>query len=93
MVAKLPMESYRRRRRHGILFTGIRVASESRPTMTKRQLIDDIRRYNTTATPEFLAQFDEVALRQYLDHLEGAFRKRLQISAWVRRKPKLKMVG
>ncbi|HSZ57388.1 MAG TPA: hypothetical protein VK797_17115 [Tepidisphaeraceae bacterium] len=61
--------------------------------MTKRQLIDDIRRYNTTAAPEFLAQFDEAALRQYLDHLEGAFRKRIQISAWVRRKPKLKMVG
>lgn len=61
--------------------------------MTKRQLIDDIRRYNTTAAPQFLAQFDEQALRQYLDHLEGAFRKRIEIAAWVKRRTKLKMVG
>jgi len=61
--------------------------------MTKRQLIDDIRRYNVTATPQFLAQFDEPALRQYLDHLEGAVRKRIEICSWVRRKPRFKMVG
>ncbi|HEY2587644.1 MAG TPA: hypothetical protein VGI81_17995 [Tepidisphaeraceae bacterium] len=61
--------------------------------MSKRQLIDDIRRYNTTAQPEFLAQFDEAALKQYLDHLEGAFRKRLHIASWVRKRPKLRMVG
>jgi hypothetical protein len=61
--------------------------------MNKRQLIEDIRRYNATATIEFLSQFDEPALRQYLDHLEGAVRRRIQISAWVRRKPKFKMAG
>ena len=61
--------------------------------MNKRQLIDDIRRYNTGAQPQFLAQFDEDALKQYLQHLEGAFQKRLQISAWVRRRPKLRMVS
>lgn len=61
--------------------------------MTKRQLIDDIRRYNSTAAPQFLAQFDEASLRQYLDHLEGAFRKRIEIAAWVKRRPKLKMVS
>ena len=38
--------------------------------MSKRQLIDDIRRYNYTAQPQFLAQFDETALKQYLEHLE-----------------------
>jgi len=61
--------------------------------MNKRQLIDDIRRYNTTVQPQFLAQFDESALKQYLEHLEDASRKRIQIASWVRRKPKLKMVG
>jgi hypothetical protein len=40
--------------------------------MEKRQLIDDIRRLNATATPRFLAQFDAAALRQYLDHLNEA---------------------
>jgi hypothetical protein len=61
--------------------------------MSKRQLIDDIRRYNTTAQPDFLAQFDEAALKQYLDHLEGAFTKRLHIASWVRKQPKLRMVS
>jgi len=61
--------------------------------MNKRQLIDDIRRFNTTVEPQFLAQFEEPDLRQYLQHLEDASRKRLQIAAWVRKKPKLKMVG
>lgn len=45
--------------------------------MNKRQLIDGIRRYNTTARVEFLAQFDEQSLRQYLEHLEAAELKRL----------------
>ena len=61
--------------------------------MSKRQLIDDIRRYNTTAQVEFLAQFDEAALKQYLEHLEGAFSNRLQIASWVRKQPKLRMVS
>ncbi|HEY8747413.1 MAG TPA: hypothetical protein VIM11_05540 [Tepidisphaeraceae bacterium] len=61
--------------------------------MSKRQLIDDIRRYNTTVQPQFLTQFDEPALKQYLEHLEDASRKRIQIASWVRRKPSLKMVG
>jgi hypothetical protein len=61
--------------------------------MTKRQLIDDIRRYNTTAEPQFLSQFDEEALKQYLDHLEGAWRKRIHIASWVRKTPRLKMVS
>jgi hypothetical protein len=61
--------------------------------MTKRQLIDDIRKINTTAQPQFLAQFDDEALKQYLEHLEGAQRKHLRIGGWVRKTPKLRMVS
>ena len=49
--------------------------------MNKRQLIEDIRKHNITAQPSFLAQFDEDALRQYLDHLEEAHNKRLRFNA------------
>jgi hypothetical protein len=61
--------------------------------MNKRELIDDIRRINNTAEPQFLAQFDEAALKQYLEHLEGAQKKHLRIAGWVRRQPKLRLVG
>jgi hypothetical protein len=40
--------------------------------MEKRQLIDDIRRLNTSATTQFLRQFDADSLREYLSHLEAA---------------------
>jgi hypothetical protein len=53
--------------------------------MSKRQLIDEIRQFNTTAQPEFLAKFDEGALQQYLSHLEGAKAKRVHIASWVKR--------
>lgn len=36
----------------------------------KRQLIDDIRKYNKTVAPQFLVQFDDDALQQYLEHLK-----------------------
>ena len=61
--------------------------------MTKRQLIDDIRRYNTTAQPQFLLQFDEQALQQYLTHLEGAQRKHLRVISWSKKQPKLRLVS
>ena len=61
--------------------------------MTKRQLIDDIRRYNVTVQPQFLAQFDEAALKQYLEHLESAQRKHVRIAGWVRKQPKLRLVS
>ncbi len=61
--------------------------------MNKRQLIDDIRRINQNAQPQFLAQFDEAALKQYLEHLEGARRKHLRIATWTRRQPKLRLVS
>lgn len=61
--------------------------------MNKRQLIDDIRRYNTTAHPQFLAQFDEGALQQYLEHLEQARKKHLRNAAIAPKAPKLRMVS
>jgi hypothetical protein len=61
--------------------------------MTKRQLIEEISKHNTTAQPQFLAQFDEDALKQYLEHLEGAVRKHLLIGGYIRPSPKLRMVS
>jgi hypothetical protein len=61
--------------------------------MTKRQLIDDIRQYNITATPTFLAQFDEAALKQYLEALRDSALKRIKIYSWVKRQPKLRLVS
>jgi hypothetical protein len=61
--------------------------------MTKRQLIDDIRRLNTTAQPQFLLQFDEEALSQYLEHLQSAQRKHTRIASWTKRQPKLRLVS
>ena len=52
--------------------------------MNKRQLIDDIRQYNTTAAPQFLAQFDESALQQYLSHLASARKKHVTVGGGVR---------
>ena len=61
--------------------------------MNKRQLIDDIRRYNATSHPQFLAHFDEGALKQYLEHLEQARRKHLRNAAIAPRPQKLRMVS
>ncbi|HEY7088562.1 MAG TPA: hypothetical protein VH518_10765 [Tepidisphaeraceae bacterium] len=61
--------------------------------MSKRQLIDEIRQINVTAQPQFLAQFDDAALKQYLDHLKAAQEKTIRIAGWVRRQPKLRMVS
>jgi len=60
--------------------------------MDKRQLIDDIRRFNTTAQEQFLRQFDDEALQQYLDHLKAAHDKQVRIDGWVRR-PKARMAS
>ena len=61
--------------------------------MNKRQLIDDIRKFNATAQPQFLAQFDETALKQYLSHLEGARKKHLRIHGWSRQGTNLRLVS
>ncbi|HEY8665581.1 MAG TPA: hypothetical protein VIL86_02900 [Tepidisphaeraceae bacterium] len=59
--------------------------------MTKRQLIDDIRRFNPTAEPQFLLQFEEGDLKQYLQHLQDAQEKQARIHSWVRKTPKMRI--
>ena len=66
---------------------------ESKPPMNKRQLIDEIRQFNTSVRPQFLAQFDEDALAQYLNSLQSAQRKTVKMPVWVRQQPKLRMVS
>jgi hypothetical protein len=64
--------------------------------MNKRQLIEGIREINDTAQPEFLAQFDDEALRQYLEHLQQAKEKRVKVMGWVKtipRPPRFRMVS
>ncbi len=61
--------------------------------MNKRQLIDDIRRYNPTAQPRFLSQFDDEALKQYLNHLECAHLKRTRSPNVIRPEANLRMVS
>jgi len=63
--------------------------------MSKRQLIDDIRQYNNTAHPTFLAQFEEAALKQYLANLESAREKHIRNArlALMPREPKVKMAS
>jgi hypothetical protein len=66
---------------------------ESIVPMTKRQLIDDIRQFNVSVQPQFLSQFDEAALKQYLEHLRSAAMKHVRIAGWVRKQPKLRLVS
>ena len=61
--------------------------------MNKRQLIDEIRQFNLSVRPQFLSQFDEPALQQYLENLQSAARKHSRTPSWVRHQPKLRMVG
>jgi hypothetical protein len=66
---------------------------ESMPDMNKRQLIETIRRYNTTVATDFLNQFDDSALQQYLEHLESANKRNTRIASWVRKTPRLRLVS
>jgi len=72
----MPIHCREARALRSVAFAGPDTKTEGRNAMNKRQLIDDIRQINTTAQPAFLAQFNENALKQYLDHLESARRKR-----------------
>lgn len=45
------------------------IAIKDEATMSKRELIDCICEINQTAKPEFLANFSEVELNEYLEHL------------------------
>jgi membrane protein involved in colicin uptake len=87
--AKTSRSQYRR------LFSkeSLAAKAESKHLMTKRQLIEEISKLNTTAQPHFLAQFDEPDLKQYLEHLEGAVQKHLRINTYVKASPKLRMVS
>lgn len=53
--------------------------------MDKGQLIAAIRTINTTASAEFLQQFDPSDLQQYLDHLQAAQRRDVRIAGWSRK--------
>ena len=61
--------------------------------MDKRQLIDEIREFNPTAQSQFLQQFDEGALKEYLKHLRAAEEKRVHIHGWVRQRDGLRKVS
>jgi hypothetical protein len=56
--------------------------------MDKGQLIEGIRRINQSAEPQFLEQFDEESLRQYLEHLKNANEKRAKVMGWVKTIPR-----
>ncbi len=67
---------------------------ESKFPMNKRQLIDEIRQFNLSVRPQFLSQFDEPSLRQYLDNLQSAARKHTTREPhYARHTQKLRMVG
>ena len=53
--------------------------------MTKREIIDGILRFNRTAAPEFLSQFNNVELAEYLDHLKETEQSAIDRgpSSWV----------
>ncbi len=59
----------------------------------RQQLIEEIRKHNITAQPRFLAQFDDDALRQYLEHLQEARNKRIRFNTFHRDDSQLRMVG
>ena len=61
--------------------------------MDQRQLIEEIRQLNPTATAHFLQQFEDEALAQYLEHLQAAKERRVRIATWVRKSPPLRMVS
>ncbi|HMB95793.1 MAG TPA: hypothetical protein VKK61_07115 [Tepidisphaeraceae bacterium] len=67
--------------------------SDSKSITPKRQLIEEIRQFNTSVEPKFLEQFDAPALQQYLEHLKAAKDKETRIGGWVRRPQKLRMVS
>ena len=61
--------------------------------MSKRQLIDEIRDLNPTASIEFLAQFNEADLTAYLGNLKSASEHRLRIGGWVRKASGMRKVS
>jgi hypothetical protein len=52
--------------------------------MTKQEMIQQIRQRNQSASDEFLVDFDEQALEQYLERLTSVVGHRGKSSIWVR---------
>lgn len=52
--------------------------------MSKQQMIDAIRQHNRSAEAEFLIEFNEVALKNYLERLTTIHGRRGRASVWVR---------
>ena len=48
--------------------------------MTKFELIEEIRSLNSTASVDFLSQFDEYELQEYIDHLRQVDKDQLTAS-------------
>jgi hypothetical protein len=61
--------------------------------MSKRQLIDEIGRYNPTALRDFLSKFSEHELQEYLDHLKAAQSKRIHIHGWVKKRDGMRIAS
>ena len=58
--------------------------------MSKRQLIDEIRRLNASAQEQFLEQFDEAQLQGYLSRLQDCGQRNIRISGWARPRGELR---
>jgi hypothetical protein len=69
------------------------VIPDSKTAMNKRQLIEEIRRFNVSVQPKFLLQFDERSLGQYLAHLRSASQRDVRITHWVRREPRVRIAS
>lgn len=52
--------------------------------LNHEQLVDRIIALNPSASPVFLARFDELALEQYLNHLSLAAAPRGRETRWIR---------
>jgi hypothetical protein len=53
-------------------------------SLQRRNVMDQIIALNPSASAEFLEQFDDAALSQYLDHLNIAQQPRGKDARWVR---------
>ncbi len=59
-------------------------ASGDAATPARRALMQEIMDLNPSASAEFLEQFEDSALRTYLDHLNAARQPRGRDARWIR---------
>ena len=71
----------------------LEVHSNRKAAMNKRQLIEAIRKHNTTVDTAFLVQFSEADLGEYLGRLEAAFKKQQLIAGWVRPRSQMRLAS